>query len=248
MVRVSIDRPGLIYGVRDIRTGKIRYVGQTVQGLPRREKQHRRDTPKGKTPFGKWMRVNSEFASFEMLQDCADRSSLNLAEREWIRVLRLSNEADLNLEDGGIGARRFAGVKNRKLTSEQVSEIRTLRQQGWESLISIGNRYGVSEAVVSKVLTNSTYFDPAYDPASLAGGSTGRFPPGYTGGSRQTITREQVNSIRTRRAKSWESPSALALEYGVKVSTIEKILSNHNWHDPNFDVKTIKSRPGMPLL
>lgn len=54
------------------------------------------------------------------------------------------------------------------LTWDRVHEIRNLRRERWVSQHELALRYGLKHAAIGYVLSNTTWVDPNYDPATLA--------------------------------------------------------------------------------
>jgi hypothetical protein len=97
---------GLVYGIRDVGSGDVRYVGQTTAALRRRLQQHLRVARSGhKTPLYDWLRARDADAVeiVELETVYRDREELGIAEMAWISYLRERGAQLLNLADGGLG-------------------------------------------------------------------------------------------------------------------------------------------------
>ena len=250
---------GLIYGIYDQREpGRIRYIGQTVN-LDRRKRTHLnagRNGGKGKLYC--WMSSPKhlpEFVAFKILQvGIAPGKDLDDAERQWIANLRLAEQSDLNMTDGGYGCRgysysleqraemsrsrkgRLSGEKGPKpkLTWAAVSDIRELRTSEWVSEAVLAERYGIQQSTLNKMLRNMTWVDPTFDPSEL------KTRPPETHRNNFSIGWEKVCEIRAFRQTEWISDVKCATKFGVTHSIINAIINNDKWYDPEFDVSTIK--------
>lgn len=238
-----------VYGLYDTRDPeRIRYVGKTTGTLRVRLSNHWTYSRKeGKlTRVQGWLKSRSttpELVGMRVLRTASSEEELNRVEIETIAEYRARGEADLNHTDGGEGMRgvvrtpesrealsrkyRKTGGPNATLNWQQVREIRTNRMLGYEEAASVAERYGVGRTVIDRILRNQMWIDSAFEPSQVK--------PRPAGTSKLAkLTLEQVNGIRTRRAKEWVSSRALAEAHGVTESAIQHILSNLTYKDPNY--------------
>ncbi len=131
--------PFLIYGLLDPRPekqGQTRYVGQSIQGEAR-PKQHCYPSSynKANRPSEKWVKKLAGLGLKPIIvvleYDIPDRGALDAAEVYHIRFYRDHGAADLNITDGGGGAR---GYKHSDETKKKMSEAQK------NSLLAIAQR------------------------------------------------------------------------------------------------------------
>ncbi|SDZ50735.1 NUMOD3 domain-containing DNA-binding protein [Herbiconiux ginsengi] len=97
---------GVVYGIRDVATGDVRYVGQTTVPIRRRLQQHLRVARSGRrTPLYDWLRSRDSgtFEIVELEKVYREREELGIAEMAWISYLRERGARLLNIADGGLG-------------------------------------------------------------------------------------------------------------------------------------------------
>jgi hypothetical protein len=98
----QLRKVGVVYGLTDVRTGEIRYVGKTVQKLKERVRCHLRAT--GSTHRACWIRsIGQENVGVVVLEVAPD-SCLSDAEIAWISTLRRHGYRLTNHTDGGEGS------------------------------------------------------------------------------------------------------------------------------------------------
>jgi hypothetical protein len=103
---------GVIYGVREMGSTEVRYVGLTTKTILRRRSEHFKNADRGiKTPFADWLRTYKSredvfFGSLELIMS-DDLADLGAAEQRWIHRLREDGHRLLNLTDGGLGPRGY---------------------------------------------------------------------------------------------------------------------------------------------
>ncbi|MCS5716852.1 NUMOD3 domain-containing DNA-binding protein [Herbiconiux sp. CPCC 205763] len=97
---------GVVYGIRDVATGDLRYVGQTAAPVRRRFAQHLRVARSGrKTPLYDWLRSRptDRVEVVELEKVYRNREELGIAEMAWISYMRERGARLLNIADGGLG-------------------------------------------------------------------------------------------------------------------------------------------------
>lgn len=103
---------GAVYGVRELGSTEIRYVGLTTKTILRRRSEHFKNAERGvKTPFADWLRRYESredvfFGSLELVMS-DELEDLGKAEQRWIAQLRAEGHRLLNLTDGGLGPRGY---------------------------------------------------------------------------------------------------------------------------------------------
>ncbi len=129
---MSKERFYFIYGLIDPRTHMIRYVG--LSSLDRRPSDHRSTAllKNDNSHRSNWIReLDSIDLDYEicLLEICASRSQLNLAEIWWIAYGRACGWPLTNLTDGGDG-----GALGRKHTEETKAKLKLARVGGTPAL------------------------------------------------------------------------------------------------------------------
>lgn len=76
------------------------YIGQTTQSLEKRKNCHFRKSKKDQTHFANALRKYGKQFIWEILEECQNKKSLNLAECKWIDYFH-SIENGFNLKTGG---------------------------------------------------------------------------------------------------------------------------------------------------
>jgi len=86
-----------IYGLKDKRTGKLRYIGK-ANDPERRMKTHMRDAQRRDTPVCRWLRKHGEPEMVILVANCDDWKA---DERRLIAEHRQKGDRLLNVADGG---------------------------------------------------------------------------------------------------------------------------------------------------
>lgn len=111
---MNADR--LIYGLKDPRTGEIRYVGLSTRGVKRPRTHLRSPRSDDHTYRANWLR-NINAAQLQpiiiVLQELSTDDELSRAEDYWIRLLRISGCRLTNHKEGGFRGRLSAEHKTR---------------------------------------------------------------------------------------------------------------------------------------
>lgn len=92
-----------IYGLVDPRTGRVMYVGQSVD-CEYRFRKHLRNESADNPAKSRWLReldVLDLGPRLVVLEECG-REELDLAERRWLRQLKADGQAELNITSGGV--------------------------------------------------------------------------------------------------------------------------------------------------
>jgi|GEM_PF-3615339 len=107
-----------IYGLRDNRTGAIRYVGKTTASLADRLDRHLWAARRGMRQYVcNWIRSAGYQVSIVQLESLAEGAGLDQAEQRWIAAFRDAGARLTNIRAGGEGGGGFA------LTQEQRAKI-----------------------------------------------------------------------------------------------------------------------------
>ena len=77
---------GVIYYLKDPESLKIRYIGQTIQGIDLRLKQHLWYSSKQNNHLGCWLRSLSADPIIDIIEEC-EFESLDTRELYWIDYL-----------------------------------------------------------------------------------------------------------------------------------------------------------------
>lgn len=98
---------GIIYKITNKLSGKA-YVGQTTQSLRKRWNSHVAQSEKCRWPVHRAIAKYGRNAfDVVVLERCADRESLDAAERKWVESERTKQPRGYNLTDGGGGISGF---------------------------------------------------------------------------------------------------------------------------------------------
>ena len=247
---------GVIYVIVDRQEPeRVRYVGQTTRGIPYRRQGHWTDAAKGNLPVNRFLekrRHRKSEVEFQEIDTAETREELDDKEVFWISEFRSIGQADLNLTDGGGGAKgrrmsdaekeakrksmigRFRGDKylgEVKLTWDIVRQIREQSTQRWESQQDIAERYGVTQSVIYKVLQNRAWIDDEYTPDF----DKIKTRPPETHANNRQIPESVVKEIRELRMREWVPEKEIARRYGLTRSNVNNILRNFRWPDPEYD-------------
>lgn len=120
-------RFGVIYGLYDPRTEKLRYIGQTVRPLKERLKYHlsKHNLAVSQTRCSKWLRSLMSFGLrplVKVLEEAESREHLDALEIDLIRQARGNGEELVNHADGGLSASGYSlGEDFRRAVSERMS-------------------------------------------------------------------------------------------------------------------------------
>ncbi|MER8941355.1 GIY-YIG nuclease family protein [Mesorhizobium sp. M0915] len=112
-----MEKLGFVYKITNLLNGKV-YVGQTTQRPAKRWTSHKALSANPKWPIHRAIArhgiANFEFA---VIEECADREALDLAECRWIAELRCKKPRGYNITDGGGGTQgyRFSPEARAKL-------------------------------------------------------------------------------------------------------------------------------------
>ncbi len=108
---------GIIYKITNAMNGKS-YIGQTTQKASKRWTAHKVLSAKPRWPIHRAMfKHGVGNFSFEVIEHCSDRSSLDAAECRWIAEIGSRKPLGYNVTEGGGGAKgyRFSDEARRKL-------------------------------------------------------------------------------------------------------------------------------------
>jgi hypothetical protein len=169
------------------------------------------------------------------LCEADDENELNELEVFWISNLRSAGQADLNLTDGGDGGRgsvhspesrtalsekyRASGGPSAKLNWATVHEIRARRQALYQEATVLAADYGVTRTAIDRILKNQLWFDPTFNPESIASRPAGSH-------HRTKLTMDEVRELRNLRLSEWVSSRSLADKFRMSESAIQHLLEN----------------------
>lgn len=129
------------------------------------------------------------------------------------------------------GNDKFKGERNpsAKLTEEIVKEIRNGYAIERRTAVDIGKQYGVSNASITNILTNKTWYDPSYIPVYEIQHNPNKVKIGSSN-NRSKLTEKDVVEIR----KIFEDNphimvSVVGENYGVSRNIISDIIDRKTW-------------------
>ena len=225
-------RRGWIYGLYDIENPEnIRYCGKTIsrRGVSFRVYHHKWSARRFNTqmPSARWIRkIGEDRLGFRVLEEVS-AEGIDGAEISWISRLRESGMADLNVLPGGDGTSSEAvtGEKNprARVKKSQVQEIRARAVKQYVSPSEEASRLGINPAAVTKILNNTSWFDPGYDPATrITAKQESRNPTG-THRVWRAIPNSEVERIRRRYLQGDTIPEIIKSE-GVPRTSLRRLL------------------------
>lgn len=245
---------GTVYTLVDLaEPDRVRYVGLTRKPLGSRLSGHWVDAQRYTRPVNNFLRKRlnrREEVLIAPLEVCFSEDELKACEIKWISHYRSLNQADLNLTGGGEGMfgykmsdeqkqikrdqmlGRFRGenfLGELKLSWDKVNKIRSDAVVKWESQAELGKRYGVSQSVIMKVLSNLSWIDEQFDPSKL------QPRPPQTHANNRQIDESVVRAIRELRMNEWVPETEIARRYGLTRSNVNNILRGHRWPDSGYD-------------
>lgn len=258
MVDLNImERRNLIYAIYDNREPeRVRYVGKTTTNLKTRLSNHWTFARNAPRPYRiqAWLRSRltcPEVVGIRVIVETETPLELNELEVQWISHYRNLGQADLNLTDGGDGGTgvvrsaeskraisekyRASGGPVAKLTWDQVREIRSLRQREYLEAAEVCEKYGVQRTVIDRILNNLLWADPEFDPQTIK-----PRPPGSSKNAK--LSMGQVREMRSLRQQEWISSRVLAERHGLVEATVQHILENRSYRDPEYDPATLAPR------
>lgn len=98
-----------VYTLSSSRDGAVRYVGQTVQPISARFRQHINNSKNNKTPVARWIKRELEHGYSINITPLEMNAMLHVAEMSWIARFRADGTKILNLTDGGEGTLGWHG-------------------------------------------------------------------------------------------------------------------------------------------
>lgn len=120
----------------------------------------------------------------------------------------------------------------RRLTREEVRNLRELAQGELRTASDWAREWGISVSRVIRILGNETAPDPTYDPAGVLRDEAE---------AHSALTWGQVREIREHRQLQEETNTVTGSRYGVPESVIKKVLNNWTFKDPDFDPERVKT-------
>ena len=249
---------GIIYGVvHASEPTRVRYVGKTQRSLDIRRKEHWADSRnRARGAFGQWLRKHSgtpDDVHFSVLGEHTTLEELDEAEVQTIAQFKSRGQCDLNLAPGGAGTAtgktpgrptplRAENHPMRKLTWDQVNEIRRVRQERFIPAAELATKYGLlNEWAIRNVLWNKTWYDPNFDPDKVV-----EYTNDYHSGERGHMSRltwAQVREMRNAAIQSFEPREKIGKRYGVTRGTVGFVLSNLTWIDPDYNPADLAPGP-----
>lgn len=121
---MATDNIGKIYALLDPNTNIIRYVGQTIQSLDMRLKQHIRQSSKLKNHLGYWLKNINLNPCIQELESC-EYTLLNIRELYWINYYK-ENDLVNCMKEGLISGHHT----HSKETREKIGRAISKRQLG----------------------------------------------------------------------------------------------------------------------
>lgn len=129
MESAPVEHKDLIYGLKDPRTGAIRYVGKSATGLkrPRVHKSRSRD-PSNKTHVANWIRELTALGfdyEIVVLEYLPNNTAFREAEPRWIAKLRADGYDLTNSTDGGDGiwGHRHSDETRKKMSTTRKGRV-----------------------------------------------------------------------------------------------------------------------------
>lgn len=134
MARINTDRPVTVYGLSSSIDGVVRYVGQTVQPLSVRLKDHINRARAGKKwALCHWIRKHESLGETIQISVIEENAVLHISEIHWIATYRAAGIRLVNATAGGEGivgllrtaehqekiAKAQRGRKRRPLTDDE---------------------------------------------------------------------------------------------------------------------------------
>lgn len=175
------DSKCLIYAISSAADpDRVRYVGQTRQGMQKRFRGHIHGANAGgESPIYRFIRkVGAENVSVRALETLPSPNELDDREIYWIAHYRSLGMADLNIEAGGRTASghkytadqrlELARIRQRDATnrfSDTVLKIRRLSATGLLD-VDVASELGVSVQIVTKVMRGETYGYIPWEPGT----------------------------------------------------------------------------------
>lgn len=230
--------------------GEARYVGQTTRPLEVRFKSHLSPKTSEVTPRYKWIHEHgTRNILVRPLEERIDPKNLDDRERFWIQELKtfvLDNPRGCNATRGGDislmdedelhvlrSKRLLDNFNSKKLSWEDVREIRRLYSDTETHPDEIAERFGVGTGTVYSVVMNVTWKDPAYKyrVRSRKGLNTGAASAGAR------LDWESVREIR-KRFCAGDKVSDIAKLFGTGVANVKDIGYMKTWPDPGYTPPT----------
>jgi hypothetical protein len=149
------------------------------------------------------------------------------------RGMKLSEEHKNNISKGLVGL--FAGVKNpqAKITQEIADEMRVLYATTKISYRLLSEKYGITIPTIQEALYNITWKDSNYvfDAESAKAKLSNKGEDSPTA----ILSKKQVDEIRYLYTNDISiSMRMLAKRFEISLASIQMIIRNRNWPDPNY--------------
>ena len=262
----STTRPiyGILYVVYHKREPqRYRYGGKTKGTLKRREQGHWSDSnrKRANSRMQNWLIKHKDERDeivFEQYSVHYSEEELNAAEIALIAKYRAIGQMDLNITaggDGGLGlpwseesraklseTLRGTGAWKAQFTWDQVYEMRQKYLAGGK-LRDLAEEYECKKPTMQKILRNTTWFDPSYDPPSKDEINARK---DYVGD--HNVSQEVADELRARAQKELKSQQEWAEEFDLGRGTVATVLRNEVRTDPGFDPDSVlRSQPRRPL-
>lgn len=224
---------------------EIQYVGQTTN-FKMRMKTHLEATATERTPKYKWIHSHGSLnIRGKVLEEGVHENDLNEREKFWIReqnTFILDNPTGKNSTRGGdIGdmgedelellrkKRYLDNFNSKKLTWEDVREIRRRYKETWDSVEEIAEEFGIVLGTAYAVIMNRNWVDNTY--TYVRRPKTGRNLGEDAGGSKKTW--DEVREIR-KLFVGGTPVTEIAREFGISTGNVKDIGYGHTWSDPNY--------------
>lgn len=172
--------------------------------------------------------------TFEQIEICLNWDSACERERFWIKLLKDANQQLYNETDGGegsFGVRRYGednpnyGKKmkphvkdellkhRRKLTEEQIQEIKMLYATNNHTQTSLSKQFNVSLTQIHRIVQGKSWGNKKHDEII----------------TKKNMTADDAKSIREQYALGKVTQKELAIQFNCSENHINRILSGKKW-------------------
>lgn len=242
----SITRLGYIYGLYcDCHTGAgIRYVGQTVQEVPRRLYGHFRDSQKSKTPVSNWIRKHGKESIRYVVIEVVKENALDGREVFWIKRHRTMGSSLLNLLDGGGGSRGRVLTDETKMRISHSLRGRKMPRESVEKsrLAKMGQLVGYKHSDASRKNMSEAYwrsFENGNSSPNRLGSKHSEESikkmsishKGLSSGEKHPMAKLNDSKVRQIRSRidDGERLVEISRDFGVTLTCISSIKHNRSW-------------------
>lgn len=153
--KINKNKDAGIYGVKDLLSGEILYVGHTTKSFSIRWKQHLRKYQKLQWPLYNYIRQNDvdsiEFVVLEVLDSSLNQDIFLERERYWI--------SHYHTDKNGLNKRRPAKTIKSHSFASQIEEIFELLLSGAENQ-AISQKFDITSSTLSLIRIGKIYYNP----------------------------------------------------------------------------------------